>query len=415
MFDNVKRGIKNATFLSTAGSISTLIQFLVTTLIARSLGPETYGDWVTIGAFVYFFSVFTIKGLNKVLVREGGRNIDKMNNLLERTLKVRLFFILISVSLCVVSLYFMPYSLQLKFYIAIYSMSLAITSLKSFITNIFHVSEQFSKLARITVFEKISYSITAYAAMYFNLGIKGLLLSSILTSSAFLVLLFYLSRKIIKFRIIISDSFDKKLIKPIFSFSLLGFFTTLVARIDLLMLSVIGSPIEVGIYGVAHKLVSQLGSFRNQVATAFFPIVVKSVADGENVRAKDICWLSFCLIIFILVVSIIVSLFSDKFIIYFFGMDFKESAKIMSLLIFYQVFFWMSLPFTTFLQSTNNEIIALYSNILASILNISLNLYFYDIFGLIGIVYSTLVVYFIGHTLLTLFGLYYLNKKGFLV
>ena len=328
MFDNVKRGIKNATFLSTAGSISTLIQFLVTTLIARSLGPETYGDWVTIGAFVYFFSVFTIKGLNKVLVREGGRNIDKMNNLLERTLKVRLFFILISVSLCVVSLYFMPYSLQLKFYIAIYSMSLAITSLKSFITNIFHVSEQFSKLARITVFEKISYSITAYAAMYFNLGIKGLLLSSILTSSAFLVLLFYLSRKIIKFRIIISDSFDKKLIKPIFSFSLLGFFTTLVARIDLLMLSVIGSPIEVGIYGVAHKLVSQLGSFRNQVATAFFPIVVKSVADGENVRAKDICWLSFCLIIFILVVSIIVSLFSDKFIIYFLGWTLKNLQKL---------------------------------------------------------------------------------------
>jgi len=57
-------------------------------------------------------------------------------------------------------------------------------------------------------------------------------------------------------------------------FSLLGFFGFLISRIDLLMISFLGTAKDVGIYGVANKIAHQGIMLRNFTATAFFPIFV---------------------------------------------------------------------------------------------------------------------------------------------
>ncbi len=303
----IKRGIKNATFLSVSSGITVLIQFVATIYIATSLGPSTYGYWATIGAFVYFFSIFSLKGgFTKTLVREGGKDISSMNLLLERTIGVRNVFIFFSIFLCIFALFFVPYNLQVKFYIIIYSLSIGITGLKTFVGSIYHVTENFFILSFLDILEKLLYSISAILALHFGYGILGLLYSALGTSFAFLILRYIISRRFIRFRPLSGVVIEKDLLKPIFVFSILGFFSTLAIRIDLLMLSIMGTPLEVGIYGVAYNIVSQLGSVRNQVATAFFPISVKYVSGKKKISGWAITKVSLYLAGIILLFSFII-------------------------------------------------------------------------------------------------------------
>ena len=88
--------------------------------------------------------------------------------------------------------------------------------------------------------------------------------------------------------------------------------------------------------------------------------------------------------------------YSSSLVETIFGEAFSESGNILKYLIFFSFFTWISLPFTTVAQALNLENILIYSLIIMSLLNVSLNIMFYHIYGLIGIAYSTLVVYSIG-------------------
>ena len=49
------RGIKNASYLAAGNIVSQLISFVGLIYIARLLGPDDYGVYVTVGAFVSLF------------------------------------------------------------------------------------------------------------------------------------------------------------------------------------------------------------------------------------------------------------------------------------------------------------------------------------------------------------------------
>ena len=63
--------------------------------------------------------------------------------------------------------------------------------------------------------------------------------------------------------------------------------------------------------------------------------------------------------------------------------------------IFYLCFAFFSLPLTTYLQATHNEHLLLIVYSITALTNIPLNIILFKAFGLIGIAYSTLIVFFI--------------------
>ena len=187
----------------------------------------------------------------------------------------------------------------------------------------------------------------------------------------------------------------------------------LYTRIDLLMISILGTPLQVGIYGVAYTLSRQISMLRNVNAMAFLPIFVKEFKE-KSVTGKTLVYSSFSYAGIVFLLALLISFFSENIIVTLFGFEYKQSGDILSVLVFYQVFFWFSLPFTTALQSTYNEIIMLYSNLLMAFANIILNIYLFSIYGLIGIAYSTLLVYSLGMPMLCLFTYKSLKEQNFL-
>jgi O-antigen/teichoic acid export membrane protein len=117
----------------------------------------------------------------------------------------------------------------------------------------------------------------------------------------------------------------------------------------------------------------------------------------------------------ILVLAGAASFLTETIVPLLYGAKYKESAHILSVLIFVQAFAWAYMPFGIVMQATHNENLALYISSAKAIMNIFLNVVFFYKFGLIGIAYSTLTVYGVGNFLGSFLIYNRLKKQGYFI
>ena len=390
----ILRGLKNASYLTIGTIISQAIGLVGFIYIARLLGPENYGIYVTVGVFVGMFSLVTLTGLNKVILREGAKDLSQMGEYLEKTTGTKNLFAFIAIIICICSSFFTSYSMQLRLYIALFSFDLLYSSFSGFFGIVYQAAEKMQYNAVLQILNRIIFVPLAVTFLYMGYGLLTLFLIALFSHFFTLIINFKLTKKFVIFKFWNKIAWDKQILKPALIFSILGFTGFLATRIDLVMISLLCSLEDVGIYAVAYTIAQQGSMIRNIIATAFFPIFVKIFHD-RTVSWKRLLKYSFGMGVAILIGATIFSFYSEQIITLLFGDAYRESGVILGVLIFYLSIEFFSIPFTNALQATHNENVLLKIAWIAPTLNIGLNYLFLIKFGLIGIAYSTLVVTFV--------------------
>jgi O-antigen/teichoic acid export membrane protein len=245
--------------------------------------------------------------------------------------------------------------------------------------------------AALEIFNRILFVSLAIVFLYLGHGLPGLFAISVFSQFFTLIINYRLTKRFLTFKFISKIHWDISLLKSALIFSVLSFAVLLTTRIDIVMISWLTTPKDVGIYGVAYSIVRSGGDVRNLMAIAFFPIFVK-IFHNKIVKWSKILRYAFMLGSVVFITSIIVSLFSEQIITFLFGSEYHQSGIILSVLVFFLALNFFSIPFTNSLQATHNEKKILAVIWIGPCINIGLNLLFFNIFGLIGIAYSTLVV-----------------------
>ena len=267
-------GIKNASYLAGGNFITQVITLVGFIYIARMLGPDDYGIYVTVGAFVGIFDILLLSGLSKTVVREGSKDLFSMHVSLEKTIGVRNLLILVAIVVCIISSFFTPYEFQTRLYIIIFSSRFVYDGLREFLETIYQTTEKMQYISIFGIVDRILFVSLSIIFLYLGFGLLALFLIALFSSLSTLLINYKVSKKFVKFNFFSKIQIDKNLLKPALVFSLLGFFGFLISRIDLLMISFLGTAKDVGIYGVANKIAHQGIMLRNFTATAFFPIFV---------------------------------------------------------------------------------------------------------------------------------------------
>jgi O-antigen/teichoic acid export membrane protein len=410
----ISRGLKNASYLAIGNFAGQLVMFLGILCIARRLGPDEFGIYTTVGTFVGIFQIFLFIGLNKVVLREGSKDVSTMGRVLERTIGVRIMFILAAVILCVSCVFLTPYELRTKLYIVMFSAHLVWLGIDSLLAMIYQANEKMQFISIFNLTAKTAFVILAILLLYLGFDLVWLFLAFLLANFTTLIINYRFSRRFTQFKLFSGIYFDKELLKPALVFSLLGFVGIVATKVDLFMISLLGTPEDVGIYSVAYNIARQGLMLRNVTAMAFFPIFVKRFHNRQMEGMKLIKY-SIFLATAIFLATLVLSLFAERIVTTFFGAEYEQAGKILRVLLFFLAFPWASLPFTNALQATHNEKLALYVGSIMALLNIPLNIVFFYTFGLIGIAYSTLIVYGVGSVLMCVISYYVMKKQGCLV
>ena len=166
-----KIGIINASYLTLGNIFSQLIGLIGFFYIARVLGPENYGIYVTVMAFVGFFNLFTFTGLAKVIIREGSKKLQYFHRFLEEAVGIRLYAIIFAILSCCISSAFTGYSNYTKFLIIIFSVELLDTGLASFLGTIYQATENMKYMAYFSVLNRMVYVILAIGFLYLGFGL----------------------------------------------------------------------------------------------------------------------------------------------------------------------------------------------------------------------------------------------------
>jgi len=387
----ILNGLKNASYLSIGHFFAMVINLFAFIYIARLLGPSDYGIYATVVAFVGLFSVVSFTGVNKVVLREGAKNFDQMGNYFEKILGVKIFLTLIAIAICIIGSFIMPYPLQVKLFIVLYSFTLIYTSFHWFFVTVYHAAEKMQYASALTIFNRILFVPLAITFLFLGYGLLSLFVISLSIEILTLIVNYKLTKKFVIFKFWNKIKWEKSLLKPALIFSILSFAVLLTTRIDLVMISLLGASKDVGIYSVANQITHTGVIAQGLLATGFFPIFVKAFHNNV-VKWKKLVKYAFLLGVSLLLIAIVGAFFSEQFVRLLFGVKYSESGAILSVLIFYLVIVFSTFPFTNTLQATHNEGKILKVCWIGPCLNIVLNYLFFKLFGLVGIAYATLVV-----------------------
>jgi len=408
------RGFKNASYLAIGNIISQIISFFGFIYIARILGPNNYGIYVTVGYFVGMFDILLLGGMNKTILREGSKDVTKMHKVLEGTIGIRNLLILTGIAVCVMSSFFTPYTITTKFYIILFSTKLGYDALEGYIGTIFQAKEKMQYISIFNIVNRILFVSLSVLFLSLGSGLLALFLIALFSHFAHIFLSYRYSKKFVKFRFFSKVKYDKSIIKSAFIFSLLIFLGFFVSKIDVLMISFLGTSTDVGIYGIAYRISQQGIMLRNVTAMAFFPILVKRFKYN---KMEGFQLIKYSLLFFgaILLIVLIVSFYIEEITTFLFGLEYKASGQIMKVLFFYVALAWSMMPFSQAAQATNQEKYMLISISIMGVLNIPLNYILFLRFGLIGIAYSTILVYLAGNILLSILIYNVMKKKGYII
>ncbi|MFG1559276.1 polysaccharide biosynthesis C-terminal domain-containing protein [Halobacteriovorax sp. RZ-2] len=386
--------IRNSSGYLVVNVIRLLTTLIGTLLISKKIGPATFGDYSYIIS-IYLIS-FTFDNLCNPNIIKAYILKDNYteNEVLGSSFSLNLIIFLLN--FCIFSL--VGYYLIKDRSLYIFLLFLLSTNLirPFFILNAYYEAKFMATYASLfqligalgSIFYRIYYAIVSPELKYQVYGFSIQLIVPIL--------LFVLTYKNSIFRWKYNNSltwvvFSKSI--PIFIGSI---FTTILMKIDIIMLkSYVGSNI-IGQYSVMLKLCEPVTIFCTAICTSMFPILINHkksdrIENYESLIVATNSILVFSSLTFGFIGILIAPLFIDKFL----GMDYSKVPVI------FNIYYW-TIPFL-FLSNFQHNIEVIDSNsktyltrtLLATLTNIILNYLMIPIWGEVAAAYTTVFSFFI--------------------
>lgn len=316
-------------------AVSTILGLAAVALMARYLGTEGFGQYTTIFTFLSFFGILADFGLTLVTVQMiSAANIDEekiLGNLFGLRLVSALFFL----SLAPLTAAFFPYSPLIKIGIILAIPSFFFPALNQILTGLFQKKLRLDKAAIAENIGRAALLAGVIAAMHYNLGLLGIIAAAILSSAVNFLFHFIFSREFARFRPRFDLALWKKIINKSWPIAATIFFNLIYLKTDTIILSVIKSQTDVGIYGAAYKVIDVLITLPFIFAGIILPILASARSKGETNDYKRIMQKSFDFMAIIAAPLIIgAQLTSKKIMVLVAGAEFAAAGDVLKILIF---------------------------------------------------------------------------------
>lgn len=380
---------RNTSYFTIALALQKVFSFIYFIIIARSIGPEKIGDYVSALAYATLFGIFIDIGLSTGLIREIAKKKDQAKTYLQSIISVKLILAIITYLLVLVSIKFLeisgyrPPNLSLMFWAGI------IMVLDSFTLTFYAVFRGLQNLLYEsigTIINKIIVFIVGILAVKI-FGSVTALLWAILIGSLFNV--FYVGILLtIKAKIIPLPAWDKSSFKYLFKLSIpffiAGIFVAIYGNIDQILLKTLTEEKYAGWYGVAYKLTFALQfiplAFIGSIYPAYAEYYVTAKEKLKNVFQKAIKYL----MIIALPISLGTIILADKIIIGLYSRAFEASITPLQILIAGLLFIFLNFPIGYLLNACNKQTIQSINIGIAVVINLVLNLILIPKYTFIG-------------------------------
>ncbi|WP_026897699.1 flippase [Daejeonella oryzae] len=387
---------KNTAWLMLGRILSMIVGFI----IARYLGPSSFGDLSFAMAFTGLFAAVATLGLDSFIIREIIHTPEKRDLILGTSFWMRLMVSLLLIPLSVVLyVFFRELSpVQGISLTALISLCAFASAFKSFnVIDSYFQSQVKSKyivhIQNICLFIsaaiKVSLILLKLPVVYFALA---LVIDGFMLAAGFIIIYQKKSSQHIynwKFSWEMAAALLKKSWPLIFTAVMISIYM----QIDLVMLKSLGAEV-VGIYSAAARISEAWYFIPVAIITSVMPAIIQARKSDVDRYTKRLQNLYDLLVAISLPVALIVSLSANFIINLLYGDQFEGAGLMLSIHIWSGVFVFLGSASSQYLLAEGYTIISFKRTALGAVVNILLNLWLIPLYGGVGSAIATLIAYF---------------------
>ncbi len=385
--------LKNTAFLMLGQLLRRFISFFSSLLIARTLGPEKFGQYNYVITLLTILSLFWEFGLNTLLTKDVSREPSTAAIHCGNHILLKNILMIIGSLFVVLYLLVVPEPEVVVWSIILFTLTSFLTNINGVWYGIFRAYRRmdyvaflpalFSALILIFLLIAFRYSQDVSTVFACQLGARVIV---IILSTLFMMKFLKVVPKI---------HFNLTPLKKLFIDAIPFFMTTAVNivlfRIDHIMLSKIVGDFELGLYSANYTIFEVIiALFPITIMGAAFPILSTLYSDSLS-RMQDLFRL---LLKYFILISIPMGcgmvLLGREIIVAIYGKEYFSGGFIFSILGYSIPIFFMTQLISWTLTAADRQKIVFTSSLISMLLNIGLNFYMIKVYGAKGAALSTI-------------------------
>jgi len=333
---NIKKIAWNTGVQIAGKSISTIFGVIIISLMTRYLGSKGFGYYSTANSFFQIFSLFLDFGIFITMIQmlgENKDNIEKENQITSATITLRILSGLIILGIVPLIGLFLPYDQPVKIILGILFIAFFSSSINQIVTGTQQRHLKMHIVAFAEIIGRTILLIGVIISIYYQLSLAIITIFVSLGSLVNLIINYYGAKKYASFKWNIDITLWKKIIKKSWPIGISIMFNLLYFKMDTVILSLVKSPTEVGIYSAAYRILEILSTIPFMLAGITLPILtnywIKSKKE-EFQKLLNQSYIAMTILALPLVVGILV--IGTQGIILISGTDFILSGSILKIL-----------------------------------------------------------------------------------
>lgn len=404
----VAKKIAKNFLISALGRISSFaLALIIVGYISRYLGMAGFGEYSTILAFVYVFTVIADLGLYQVGLREISKVGSDEQRIVGAIFSLRFFWGIVIFSLAPVIGLLFPYPANIKAGVAIAVLGFWFLSNSQVLMSIFqkYLKTQYPALADI-VGRVVQLSVVLYFISR-QKGFYSIILAMVAGAAANFLIIFFSSRKFIKIKLKIDFKEWVGLIKVSFPLAIAGILTMIYFKLDVIFLSLLKEPADVGIYSLAYRVLESLIFFPLMFVGLVVPQMVKFISLNDPGSYKKITQKTLDILLIIAVPLVVGgAAFSREIVVLLGGDSFQAAAAPLIILLVATAIIFVGALASNILIVLNSQKHLGYIYGAGAIFNILTNLIFIPLYSYIGAAATTVAT----ELLVTILMIYFIVK-----
>lgn len=314
------------------------ISLAVVGILTRTLGPDGFGQYNTIFAYLFVFSAIADMGLYTILVREVSKVEHKVEStVISKIFTLRLVFIVTILVLADLVVFLFPYPLTVKVGVLVASLFSLFSSLSQILTGIFQKHLKTYFISASDVLARLLQLAMLLFLLKFKAGLVAFVWAVVLSEIAHFLLIYKFADAIARIRLTVDKKYWREIMKVTLPVAASLVFTLIYFKLDTIILSVIKPARDVGIYSVAYKVLEAVIFLPAIYIGLIMPRLSKWAAENKAEFTKTFRRAFDTIAIFAFPFCMYLFLMSDHVVRIIGGSGFAESGavlKVLSLAIF---------------------------------------------------------------------------------
>ena len=383
--------LSNISWIVIGRIIYMLLNFIVSLIVARYLGPSQYGLLGYAASYTTFFASICSLGINSIIVKELINNPKNNGEILGTSIFLRIISSILSFLIIIFITFIVDMNeTTTKIIVSLYAIHIIFQSFE--LLKYWFQSKLQSKYSEIAAsFAYISMAIYMVILLIYK---KNVLWFSIASSIEYLILaisLYIMYKKKQGQKLKVNQSLIKRLLSESYHFIISGMMISIYNSTDRFMLKQMLSESDVAYYTTAVTISGLCTFLLSAIIQSLTPVIIESKNKNNDLYEKRNKELYAIVFYISTIISLFIAIFSKIIINTLYGESYLPATIPLIILTWYTAFSYLGVARDPWIVCEKKQNYSKYIYIIAAFVNIIINYALIPIWGASGAAFESLV------------------------